>query len=256
MLHMPVQDVVDRNHMRAHDRPPPQPLLWMRGCDHHDGKDQRSHSAGRSEAKPHSLHRMLRRQYIAMVAVLVITAATATWASNRESDRTGESVRDVARDGRVAACLNPSGGPVSGGLPSVELPCMSADGPATVRLSDYAEAKPMLIALWASYCRYCRDELKAIDAFRQAQRDGIHVLTVLTADNEGSAELMLDVAPDLPVAFDREGQLFAELRVAKALPVVVVVRPGGTISKIHQGVPLLSAVEVSELVSEALRPTG
>jgi peroxiredoxin len=199
---------------------------------------------------------MLRRRYVAMVAVFAVSATTAAWAWNRESARTEESVQDVARDGRIAACPKPSGGPVAGGLPSVELPCMSSAGPPAVRLSDYAEAKPMLIALWASYCRYCREELQAIDSFRQTQRDGLHVLTVLTADTEASAQLMLETAPDLPVAFDREGQLFVKLRVAKALPVVVVVHPGGTIAKIHQGVPLRSVDQVSDVVAEALRPSG
>ncbi|WP_162959179.1 TlpA disulfide reductase family protein [Micromonospora tulbaghiae] len=190
---------------------------------------------------------MLRRQRIAMVAALVITVATTAWALNRELTRTEEPIQGLRRDSRIAACLNPSGGPVSGGLPSVELPCMGAAGPATITLSSYAEAKPMLISLWASYCQYCRQELQAIDAFRQQQRNGVHVLTVLTADNETSAQLMIDVAPDLPVSFDREGQLLDKLRVAKALPVVVVVRPGGTVAKTYQGTPLTSVDQVSEL---------
>ena len=129
-------------------------------------------------------------------------------------------------------------------------------GPATIRLSDFADSKPMLIALWASYCLHCRDELKAIDEYYRTRRDSIHVLTVLTVDNESSAQLILDVSSNLPVAFDRTGQLFTGLRVAPALPVMVVVRPGGTVATVYRGTPRTSADQVAELVDQALRPPG
>ena len=49
---VPVQDIVDRDHARAHDRlPHPQP--GRRSCDSLQRKHQLNHPAGRSEAKPH-----------------------------------------------------------------------------------------------------------------------------------------------------------------------------------------------------------
>ncbi|WP_432971360.1 TlpA disulfide reductase family protein [Dactylosporangium sp. CA-233914] len=199
---------------------------------------------------------MRRRLYVSIGVVLAIVAATVAWSWSRESNSAGKAVEDVTRDSRIAPCPDLSGGPVAGGLPSVELPCMSSAGPATIQLSDYTDAKPMLIALWASYCSHCRDELKAIGEYHRTQPDGVRVLTVLAVDSESSAQLILDVSPGLPVAFDRSGQLFAGLRVAPALPVLVVVRPGGSVAKVYQGTPRTSADQVAGLVEQALRPTG
>lgn len=170
----------------------------------------------------------------------------------------GCATASVAPDGdastwksAIAPCDVPGtrrSGVVLNGLPSIELPCMGASGPPTVRLSDLS-GKPLIISVWTSYCLPCRDELKALAGFMDINGSRVKALTVLVNDDAESSALILEIARNLPVAYDRDAKLLKELGQRVLTPTTILVRGDGTIALTYQGPPLASVEEIDTLVA-------
>jgi hypothetical protein len=128
---------------------------------------------------------------------------------------------------------------------------MGLNGPRDVDFESLAGTTPLIISVWASWCRPCRDELKALNQYVANSGSRVRVLTVLAADREEASLLITEIAPALPVAYDRDTRLFTALGVASAIPTVVFVHPDGGIARVYQGPSLDTSAKLREVAESA-----
>jgi thiol-disulfide isomerase/thioredoxin len=110
-------------------------------------------------------------------------------------------------------------------VPSVTLPCFTGGGP--VALNQLG--RPAIINLWASWCRPCRAELPALQAFASEAGDEVLVLGVVTDDvRDRAAATATELGVHFPAVFDAHLEL---LRATgrPGLPVTLVVGADGSV---------------------------
>lgn len=112
-----------------------------------------------------------------------------------------------------------------------------ADGPRSYRkveitLRDFP-GKPVLVNLWASWCRPCRTELSVLDKeIGELSDSGLVVLPIMTADRSGvdGAHFFFRGADikNLPVIVDHGQELMDALAV-RVLPSTLFISPEGKV---------------------------
>ncbi|WP_051815688.1 TlpA family protein disulfide reductase, partial [Glycomyces tenuis] len=127
------------------------------------------------------------------------------------------------------------------------LPCLG-DGTATE--VGVHEGRPLVIVLWASWCRVCAEEAPEIEAFYQAHGDRIDVLGVDTADTRDRGRWFAeDYALTYPSVFDADETVRIALGVP-GVPAVAFVAPDGTVAELVAE-PGLTADSLAETASAA-----
>ncbi|HET8684439.1 MAG TPA: TlpA disulfide reductase family protein [Micromonosporaceae bacterium] len=117
-------------------------------------------------------------------------------------------------------------------LPDVRLPCLGGVG--TVHLRQLRG--PVVVNLWASWCRPCRDELPTFQRYAQQAAGRVSVVGVNTADGSaGRDAIVADLGLTFPILVDERAVLRAELGRA-ALPVTVFVDVDGRMAYVHNDV--------------------
>lgn len=118
------------------------------------------------------------------------------------------------------------------GLPPLRLPCLTP-GP-DIDLSALS-GRPVLVNLWATWCKPCRDEMPLLQANYERYRTQVQFLGVDTQDaTEPAAEFLADVGITYPQVVDLDGDLLNHLRIP-GLPVTVVLDADGRIAGKHIG---------------------
>lgn len=181
----------------------------------------------------------------ALVAVAVMTGA-ACGAGGSESAARSQDVASagarhtaqlpvVARDVESCAGLptNESNAQKNGKrLPNLTLPCLIA-GPA-VDLSEL-RGRPVVINLWATWCRPCRDEMPVLQDAQRRYGKRVAFVGVNTRDDPARAGLFLqEIGVTYPQIVDFDGDLLGYTRVP-GLPVTIFLHPDGRIAGRHVG---------------------
>ncbi|WP_051393500.1 TlpA family protein disulfide reductase [Glycomyces arizonensis] len=110
----------------------------------------------------------------------------------------------------------------------LELPCLGDEAPTAFGTSG----KPLVVVLWASWCRPCVEEAPEIEAFWQAHGDLIDVVGVDSADTRAKARWFAEeFALTYPSVFDADEQVRIALGVP-ALPGIAFVAPDGTVAAV------------------------
>lgn len=159
------------------------------------------------------------------------------------------------RGSGLGPCPGPSGSPVdqptddqSPELRSVQLPCMH--DATSVDLSRPV-GRPVVLNLWASWCRPCAQELPAFQ--RLHDRAGGR-LTVIGVNTEDGVDRAVSAAADLrlsfPSVYDRGGEVLRSLRRV-ALPVTAFVDARGRVVAVYNG-PALTDAALAALVRRHL----
>jgi thiol-disulfide isomerase/thioredoxin len=195
-----------------------------------------------------------------VVVVLVVLGVVALWP--RSPQPSAASTADAATGApaatdsdlaplRAAAALGPcpapSGGPATGPLAGVVVPCLGAAG--TVDLGTALAGRPALLNVWASWCQPCRGELPALAAYA-ARPDAVPVLGVDVRDDPRSAlSLLREIGVTLPSVTDPDDRLRTALSLPPALPVSYVVRADGSVVRVDPPTPFGSPDDVAAAVA-------
>ena len=116
-------------------------------------------------------------------------------------------------------------------LPAITLP--NLDG-TPVNLAGF-RGRPLLINVWASWCRPCVEEMPELAAFAAAQpADGVQVLGMALDTPEGVRDFLARVPVGYPIVLEMPGADDASVRLGNAqglLPYSVLVDAHGRIVK-------------------------
>lgn len=132
-------------------------------------------------------------------------------------------------------------------LPALTLDCLGG-GPA-VTLRDLRG--PMVLNIWASWCKPCRAELPFLKAAHADLGDRVRFAALAFEDNDAPArEWMAFHGVPWPSLTDRKGAGQGPLRVPGP-PVTLFVNSGGSIVGVHYG-QFTSAAQVQDAIAEHL----
>jgi thiol-disulfide isomerase/thioredoxin len=116
-----------------------------------------------------------------------------------------------------------------------------------------ARGHPVILNFWASWCPPCRAEMPALARVHaDLASEGLEILAVNVTrqDSEAAARgFIADLGLDLPVAFDRDGQVERSYLV-RALPTTFFIDAEGVIRTVIIGGPMRESVLRAE--AEAL----
>ena len=133
-------------------------------------------------------------------------------------------------------------------MPAVRLECFGAGEP--IDLSQPLGV-PTVVNVWASWCRPCREELPAFQAYADQVGGRVHVIGVTSRDTRSaSLALAQDLTITFPTLVDEDGELVRSLG-RSALPVTLFITPDGRLAHLYNGPPL-SESAIAELVEQHL----
>ncbi|HEX2143748.1 MAG TPA: TlpA disulfide reductase family protein [Glycomyces sp.] len=166
----------------------------------------------------------MRKALLAATAALTLIALAAC---TEQDGGSGIAIPGDEGDSTWSVACTPGTTPIEA-LGDLELDCLGDDAPTTVGAGD----KPLVVVLWATWCRPCRDEAPEVEAFYQAHGDQVDVLGVDTADREDDARWFAEeYGMTFPSVFDPEEAVRTGLGVP-ALPGVAFVNPDGTVAEL------------------------
>ncbi|HZE39468.1 MAG TPA: TlpA disulfide reductase family protein [Stackebrandtia sp.] len=125
--------------------------------------------------------------------------------------------------GWKVACPHPSGKTVARDF-DASLPCLS--GGKDYRLGATG-GKPLVVSLWASWCRPCRAEAPALEAAHRDLGDRLRVVGVNSQDDRGAALAFAEEARwHFPSVFDKNAEVMHD-RGLTTLPAIFLVNADG-----------------------------
>jgi thiol-disulfide isomerase/thioredoxin len=143
-------------------------------------------------------------------------------------------LRQIKADAGIEACA--PGDADDGGLPDLTLPCLG--GGEDVDLSTLRG--PLVLNLWASWCKPCRAEMPALAAFYQKYGDQVPVLGIDYSDTQtGPAlELAKQSKVTYPLLADPGGDLSADdpVPVLRGVPYLLFLNADGDLATVPGGV--------------------
>jgi len=157
-------------------------------------------------------------------------------------------LRQIKADAGIEACE--PGDADDGGLPDLTLPCLG--GGEDVDLSTLRG--PLVVNLWASWCKPCRAEMPALAAFYQQYGDQVPVLGIDYSDTQTGPALELAKKSKVtyPLLADPGGDLSADdpVPVLRGVPYLLFLDADGDLTTVPGGVD--SVDELVDLVQEHL----
>ena len=113
--------------------------------------------------------------------------------------------------------------------PSFELPSIEGE---TVSLDSLLKVGPVVIDFWATWCKYCDDELDLLKKLKKEMGDTLFSLVGISVDSHRSISKVKAMAKahrwDFPILLDTDGRVKEKFRVL-ALPTIFVVNEKGEI---------------------------
>jgi len=150
----------------------------------------------------------------------------------------------------IEDCPQPSGAPVAGGLPELELECLGGDA----RMSLAGLRGPLVINLWAQWCLPCRQEAPVLREFHSAHGDEVGLLGIDYNDPQPALaiEFAQLVGWTWPQLADPEKVSEAPLGLP-GIPVSLLVDADGRLVARHAG-PFTDLDELERWVDAGLAP--
>lgn len=109
-----------------------------------------------------------------------------------------------------------------------------------------AENRATLLAFWATWCPYCKEEVPGLSRFQAAEREnGIEVIGVNSGESARRIRAFLEDTPiPYPIALDR-GQALMNRFGIQSLPAIVLVDRRGVVRYMGEGLPDVAGLETS-----------
>jgi cytochrome c biogenesis protein CcmG/thiol:disulfide interchange protein DsbE len=100
-----------------------------------------------------------------------------------------------------------------------------------VTLSSYQDKKAVILLFWATWCPYCRKELKNLNSmYQELKKEGFEVLAVNTGESFYKADnFAKDYKLNYPVLLDEDTSVTSSYGVA-GIPFYVIIDKKGKIS--------------------------
>ncbi len=138
---------------------------------------------------------------------------------------------------------------VGGPAPEFTLPGSQGD---EVRLSQW-RGQVVVIDFWASWCKPCREELPALEALYQAQKDKGLVVIGVNLDEERTDALafLKQHNVSFPIGFDPEGTMADTWELPK-MPTSYIIDTEGKIVHMHAGYETGDDQKIAAEISELL----
>jgi cytochrome c biogenesis protein CcmG, thiol:disulfide interchange protein DsbE len=228
----------DRASAAALESWPPPTLIWL---------DESGGELDRRVVDGHS--RLARSRAEVLVARDDPAAARAVLAdrlAHRHDDGTAEAL--TALGGTPPPPPRPAFPLNADPFPDFVLPALEGDEP--IALADL-RGRPLLIALWASWCGPCKAELAHLaEAYPALQEQGVEVLAINVMEDRAAGVAHARAAGwTFPVAHDRDKTLTRALGL-QSIPRSYVLDSDGLIARMNQGWSEASAGEQEILLTE------
>lgn len=138
-------------------------------------------------------------------ALLVLTGCSTPPPGEARIDVDTPELRMAKDRAGVEPCPEVEAAPVEGGLPDVTLPCFG--GGPDVPLSGLRG--PMVVNLWASWCRPCRQEMPVLQDFHERYGDEVPIVGIDWQDSQtaGAMDLVADSGVTYPLLADPQNLL-------------------------------------------------
>ncbi len=199
-------------------------------------------------------NRVFRRRREVAVALLTAVLALAGCASGDVAADSGPSA-DAELQGLpdLTDCPDPTGQPATGEqtLPQLRLPCLDAGGGDLI-LGE-APGVPLVVNLWATWCRPCVAELPLFEDLHAAADPA--ELRVIGVNSRDSASFAADLVEELDLTFangfDDNGDVMVATLV-RNLPATVFVDASGAVAFVKRDKVIETYAELVGLVQEHL----
>jgi thiol-disulfide isomerase/thioredoxin len=113
---------------------------------------------------------------------------------------------------------------------------------------------PTVVTIWASWCAPCREELPEFQRYAERAGSRVRVYGVVSTDTQVAATaLARELGVRFPTLYDQAGLLMNQLG-RTALPVTLFLDPDGSLTHLHNDVPLNGA-ELDRLTKTHLGAT-
>ncbi len=169
---------------------------------------------------------------------------------HREAD-TPEALAGLRQRADLLTCPAGGDGTGRGALRGITVEC-AADGSA-VEVAPVLAGQPVVLNLWAYWCKPCVEELPALAEYQRRVAGEVTVVTVHQDENEAAALLRLsELGVRLPTLQDGQRRIAAALTVPNVMPATVVLRSDGSVAKILPRA-FTSVDEIAAAVERALQ---
>lgn len=188
------------------------------------------------------------KKFVSLIATsLVVLSACSSGGSAQPTE--SASVQRTDCD-KLATQISPNEiASESNALPNITVDCL--DGSEKVDLAKLRG--PLLIAVWASWCVPCSEEMPIMDAFHMKHSDTIDVLGYALMDSDQAVQALENWGVAITSVQDQDGVFRADLGIS-APPTTLFVNENGSIVYRHFGA-LTSVEQIESLVTQHLQVT-
>jgi thiol-disulfide isomerase/thioredoxin len=182
----------------------------------------------------------------------VANSGSARVGSSLSSANTSEALAVLRKAANLPPCPVLADVLQNSKLKDVRVSCAS-DGASVDAARMVGGGRPVVMNLWAYWCKPCGDELPAMAEYQRIAGDTVTVVTVHQDQNEAAGlGRLADLEVRLPTVQDGRRQIAAALGVPNVMPATVVFRLDGSVAKIIPQA-FTSSAEIAAAVTAALR---
>lgn len=189
----------------------------------------------------------IRLPVLFTAGVVLVTACTASPDTDR---RLPAAAPSSSATPSVQPCPAPGSAGVDGHtteFPELHLRCLGSG--SSVAMNRLGGRRPVLVNLWASWCRPCQREMPRLQRAAELADTRVLFLGVDTLDDADSARSFLSaMSITYPQVVDSKGAVRASVHAA-GLPATFVVSPNGTVA--YRRLGELSGADLAAALSAA-----
>jgi thiol-disulfide isomerase/thioredoxin len=172
--------------------------------------------------------------------------------SSQSVANTSESLTMLRKAVDLAPCPLVAEEAPNSKLRDVRVSC-AANGASIDAARLVGGGRPVVMNLWAYWCKPCGEELPAMAEYQRVVGDTVEVLTVHQDQNEAAGlGRLAELGVRLPTVQDGRRRIAAALGVPNVMPATVVFRLDGSVAKIIPQA-FTSSAEIADAVKAALR---